>query len=160
MTQVRQLTPRADTIGKKKTSTVHYKKDYFKWWYDADALGNILAPAKGTWVAQSDVLWNIFLEIQKDLQKVNKVHKWTWAEDEFIRHNYRLLSDNIIGLALNIPGRIVKLRRLRLGLKKIQPKDTYKVVIWCERSDYEKHVNDYTSKGVLPSKTRKEYNVQ
>lgn len=160
MTSTKQLTPKADVLGKKKTSTKFYKKDYFKWWYDEDALSNILAPANGTWIAQSDILYGIFLEIQKDLNAKNKKHLWTWAEDEFLRANYLYLSDNVIGLALNIPSRIVKLRRLKLGLKKNVLKDAYKVVIWCERSDYEKHIQTYEQHGVLPTKERLMYDIR
>lgn len=131
----------------------HYTKEHFEGYYN-ESLDDMLKVSNGSWSEQSETLYGNNIE---ELSKNNKRHKWTWVEDEFIRNNYKYLSDNVIGLAINVPGRLVKLRRLRLGLKKTQLKESYKVVIWCNRLDYEKDLEDYSLNGYLPSKTRTTY---
>lgn len=147
----KQVVPIEDVIGKDSRSAKFYKKDYFTWWYSEDALVDVLRPANGKWIAQSELLYDA---LYNTAQKNNKRHKWSYVEDTFIKSNYLYLSDNVIGLALNTPGRIVKLRRLTLGLKKVHLKDSYKVVIWCERNDYEKDLEEYKLNGKLPNKDR------
>lgn len=71
-----------------------------------------------------------------DKQKVTQ-HIWTYAEDEFIKKNYMHLSDNVIGLALNVPSRLVAKRRSRLNCFKGQVKELNKVIIWCDRANFE-----------------------
>jgi hypothetical protein len=139
-------------LGKDARSTKFYKKDYFTWWYDDNALVDLLKPANGKWIAQSELLYDAIYE---DAKRNNKRHKWTYVEDVFIKSNYLYLSDNVIGLALNIPGRIVKLRRLALGLKKVVLKDSYKVIVWCDRKDYESDLQEYLVNHKLPSKDRR-----
>lgn len=78
-----------------------------------------------------------FTEIDKRFKLEDEVHRWTKVEDDFILANYKYLSDNIIGLALNVRGYDVKLRRLYLGCHKGTLKETYKVVVWAKRSDFE-----------------------
>lgn len=144
--------PIKDVLGvTDRRVTRRFTKDYFTWWYDDSSLKDILSPAKGKWVAQSELLYSGFDVAKENAKRNNKKHQWTWAEDEFIRGNYKYLSDNVIGLGLNIPGRWVKLRRLALGLSKgvtngrIQDAETYKVVIWCERSMYD---SDVSARGI------------
>lgn len=147
--------PLQDFIHKDVRTTKHYKQENFKWWYTENELSNILVPARGEWVSQSDVLCTPFEDALQDAKSTNKRHKWTWIEDEFLLSNYKYLSDNVIGLALNIPGRIVKLRRMSLGLKKGIIPDTYKVIVWCNRDYFEDDVKNYNLIGALPDKQRK-----
>lgn len=142
--------------------TRHFTKDYFTWWYNEEDLKHMLKPSRGTWVDQSEIIHALFSKTKDDAKKHNKKHQWTWAEDEFIRNSYKFLSDNVIGLGLNIPGRIVKLRRLALGLSKGYSnmgmnQIPYKVVIWCERDNYEKDLEEYNLSKALPSKERPKY---
>lgn len=132
-------------------STKHYTQEHFEWYYEEGALNDLLKDARGDWTEQSEKLHQAYVQSH---QGGATRHKWTWVEDEFIKSNYHYLSDNVIGLALNIPGRFVKLRRLSLGLKKGTNKDTYKVVIWCERQDYEEDLKRFNLNGTLPNKNR------
>lgn len=142
--------------------TRHFTKDYFTWWYEEEDLKCILKPARGNWVDQSEIIHALFTKTKEYAKSKQKKHQWTWAEDEFIRSSYKFLSDNVIGLGLNIPGRIVKLRRLALGLSKGynnmgMNQVPYKVVVWCERNDYEKDLEVYNLSKTIPSKDRPYY---
>lgn len=148
---MKQIVPLEDVINKDSRTHKFYKKDYFTWWYSEDALIDMLKPSGGKWIAQSEFLYD---SIYAEAKKNNKRHQWTYVEDLFIKNNYLYLSDNVIGLALNVPGRIVKLRRLVLGLKKVELKDQYKVIVWCNREDFKDDVLTYSTKGTLPSKDR------
>ena len=68
-----------------------------------------------------------------------KKHCFTVAEDDFITRNYKHLSDNTIGLALNIPSKSIKFRRKMLNLVKynINSKGVSEVIIWNNRSTFE-----------------------
>lgn len=148
------LTPLEDVTDLHLMAQRYVKKDYFTWWYSDDSLSNILKPANGQWTAQSEIVHAMFYIKQEEAKKDNKRHDWTYVEDKFLKDNYMYLSDNVIGLALNIPGRIVKIRRMHLGLKKKVLKDDYKVIVWCERNAYEEDVKKYNLNGTLPDKQR------
>ena len=145
--EIPALTPLVDVSTDVRTSK-HYRKEHFEDFY-TDNLQEMLKDAQG---AHTDIS-----EKLHEVKDSSKRHKWTWFEDEFIKSNYHYLSDNVIGLALNVPGRFVKLRRLRLGLKKGVPKDTqtpYKVIVWCNRESYAEDLKRFNLNGSLPSKYR------
>lgn len=98
----------------------------------AEVLPEMLKRTSGDYIAHSDVKYAEEGEKQKVVR-----HVWTKAEDDFIRKNYMHLSDNTIGLALNIPGRMVMSRRQRLKLYKGQVKELNKVIVWCKRTDFD-----------------------
>lgn len=98
----------------------------------AEVLPEMLKRTSGEYVAHSDVKYAEEVEKQKVVR-----HVWTKAEDDFIRKNYMHLSDNTIGLALNIPGRMVMSRRQRLKLYKGHVKELNKVIVWCKRTDFD-----------------------
>jgi hypothetical protein len=155
---MKQIVPLEGAIQKDSRTHKFYKKEYFTWWYDEEALSNILKPAKGlNWVAQSELIHSLFEDAKKLAKKQNKKHQWTYVEDNFIRCNYEYLSDNVIGLALNIPSRWVRIRRMVLGLKKNVMTETYKVVVWCERKAFEEDVKAFKLNGTLPDKQRQPY---
>lgn len=152
ISEIPSLTPIVDLSTDVRTSK-HYRKEHFEEHYteeyEKEYLQDMLKDAQGAHMDISEKLHEV-----KDL---TKRHKWTWFEDEFIKSNYHYLSDNVIGLALNVPGRFVKLRRLRLGLKKGAPKDAcipYKVIVWCDREAYEEDLKRFNLNGTLPSKSR------
>ena len=148
--EVKQLVP-VGGLSTDARKTKHYKQENFEWYYEEGTLRDLLKESNGEWTEQSEKLHQAYVQA---VEGTTKRHKWTWVEDEFIKSNYHYLSDNVIGLALNIPGRFVKLRRLSLGLKKGTNKDTYKVVIWCERQDYEEDLKRFKLNGTLPTKDR------
>lgn len=146
--EIPALTPVVDISTDVRTSK-HYRKEHFENHYTEEDLKDMLQDAQGAHMDISEKL--------HEVKDPSKRHKWTWFEDEFIKSNYHYLSDNVIGLALNVPGRFVKLRRLRLGLKKGIPKDTqipYKVIVWCNREEYEEDLKRFNLNGSLPSKSR------
>jgi hypothetical protein len=98
----------------------------------SEVLPEMLKKTSGEYVSHSDVKYAEEIEKQK-----SKKHVWTFAEDEFIRKNYQHLSDNTIGLALNLPGRMIMSRRQRLKLYKGQVKELNKVIVWCKRTDFD-----------------------
>lgn len=151
---IQGLTPLEDVSTDVRVSK-HYRKEHFENHYTEEDLKYMLQDAKGDYIDISEKLHEV-----KDL---TKRHKWTWFEDEFIKSNYHYLSDNVIGLALNVPGRFVKLRRLRLGLSKglkkglAKDKDAqtvYKVIVWCNRESYEEDLKRFNLNGTLPTKSR------
>lgn len=75
--------------------------------------------------------------IDKRFEQTDYIHTWTKAEDDFIKASYKYLSDNVIALAINVPARLVRMRRYALGLSKKTMKETYKVVIWAKREDFD-----------------------
>jgi hypothetical protein len=64
---------------------------------------------------------------------------WSPKEDEFIRSTYAFLSDNVIGLALNVPWYVVKIRRRNLGLSK-EHSINVDVIIWANRDKFDEDI--------------------
>ena len=123
---------KADVLTKDVRTTRHLNPDNLRKYYTDDEVSDITKDTSGEYTALSDVKYQDELTNQK-----RKPHVWTLAEDEFIRKNYKHLSDNTIGLALNIPGRMVKFRRQRLQLFKGQVKELNKIIVWCNRTDFD-----------------------
>ena len=63
--------------------------------------------------------------------------KWAPEEDQFIRETYMYLSDNIIGLALNLPTQLITQRRRFLELRKVRT-HSVEYIVWCERDNFER----------------------
>lgn len=116
----------------------HLKVSDMKDAYSEEELEEMLKNGRGPYTATSDIKYAIELERQKVVS-----HTWTLVEDEFIRKNYQHLSDNTIGMALNVPGRMVKYRRKCLGLSKGLVKTLHKVIVWCKREDFDWACNNY-----------------
>lgn len=151
LSDIPALTPVVDLSMDVRTSK-HYRKEHFEDFYADFSDGSLQEMLKDSQGAHADIS-----EKLHEVKDTTKRHKWTWFEDEFIKSNYHYLSDNVIGLALNVPGRFVKLRRLRLGLKKGIPKDTrtpYKIIVWCNREAYEEDIKRFKLNGILPTKSR------
>lgn len=72
-------------------------------------------------------------------RRKKQMHRFTEAEDLFIRNNYQYIPDSVIALALNIPVTKILLRRNYLGLKKLQQADdTPFIIVWDKRDVFEK----------------------
>lgn len=120
-----------------------FDKEYFSQFYTAEELGDILVKRENCYVYASDIQYDtVFSDAKKEARKKNKVHKWTYAEDKFLKLNYLHLSDNLIGLALNVPARIIYYRRRTLGLKKGNIM-TSNVIVWCNRENFEQDCEKY-----------------
>ena len=119
-------------------TTRHLKASNLKELYSEEELQDILKGTSGAYESLSDTKYADELSSTKRL-----AHVWTKAEDDFIRKNYMHLSDNTIGLALNVPGRLVRTRRNALKLSKGQVKELSKVIVWCMRSDFDTVCEEY-----------------
>jgi hypothetical protein len=83
------------------------------------------------------------------LKRQYKRHRWSDDEIQFLKDNYKYLSDNVIGLALNISAQHIRSKRNTLGLKKERNAEQSHVVVWCKRDDFEK---DIAEKGLLKAR--------
>ncbi len=116
----------------------HLQTEMFTDMYTEEEFLNITKNLRGTYESLSETKFAEELEKQKIVS-----HTWTLAEDDFIKKNYLHLSDNTIGLALNVPARMVKYRRNCLGLTKGTVKNLNKVIVWAKRDDFQEVCSKY-----------------
>lgn len=120
------------------TKTRHLKKDKLTVFYTSEEVQKLTNRTEGYYTDASELLYGDSYDTTKEqLDKQGKRRVWTWAEDEFLRKNYKHLSDSTIGMALNIPSRVVYHRRQALGLLKAKAYVDIPVIIWHNREDYD-----------------------
>lgn len=126
------------------TKTRHLKKDKLLTFYTPEEVQKLTNHTEGYYTDASELLYGeAYDNLKEELQQEGKRRVWTWAEDEFLRKNYKHLSDSTIGLALNIPSRVVYHRRQALGLLKARAYVDIPVIIWHNREDYEKDCKEF-----------------
>lgn len=105
-----------------------------KQWYTEDEIKGWLR----VWGFSDTRYTGPFNKLVKRMKKKKRHFRFSEQDDLFIRKNYKYLSDNTIGLALNVPPHRVYDRRMKLGLYKKSSINTRTViVIWDKRSMYE-----------------------
>lgn len=106
-------------------------------WYTKEQLELIL---NRSWYGLKETRFDdLYWRLAEEAKAEGKMHRFTEAEDLFIRNNYQYLPDSIIALALNIPVTKILLRRNYLGLKKLQQADDSPFVIVLDKREmYEK----------------------
>lgn len=106
-------------------------------WYTKEQLDRLL---DYKWYGLKETRFDeTYWKLADEERKNDKIHRFTEAEDLFIRNNYQYIPDSVIALALNIPTTKIMLRRAYLGLKKLQQADDSPfVVVWDKRSAMDK----------------------
>jgi len=127
-----------DVLGLHALEVRGLTKEELMAFYTEEELKDILKPLSSPFVPLSDTKYETkVLKEREEMAKKGKYHKWTYYEDKFLKLHYKHLSDNMIGLAFNLPARFVAHRRRLLGLKKGNI-ESAKIIVWCNRQDFEK----------------------
>lgn len=127
------------------TQARNLQQEDLRAWYTEEELNTLLNISLSKhYVYLSDTKYlKSFYDRKAKEEKKNRRHKWTYAEDSFLKANYKYLSDNTIGLALNVPAKSVSYRRRTLGLTKgVQMNTT--IIVWCNRDSFEEDCEKQT----------------
>ena len=130
----------ADVLNSSAITTRHLKRDELKEWYTEDEVDTLLHDTDTLSPTLSDIRYeDAFNEFLAECKENNSRRIWTVAEDDFIRRNYKHLSDSTIALALNIPSQNVIDRRMYLKLEKGQRTSEYEIplIVWADRNKFD-----------------------
>lgn len=107
-------------------------------WHTEDTIPFIVDRVQYNQLGSSSKFKHKFKEKELQERLANRTHRWTELEDNFLKNNYKYLSDNTVALALSIPANRVQNRRSFLGLRKdAQPKEDTLVIVWDNRNKFE-----------------------